>query len=152
MSKIGTFASAVGNSKFGKGVAALTGIGAPSLPFVGIDSAMNIANGDSLGTGVMKGFATGALMASMPPVAVGMMALDAAGLGVKGYSWYKERDRQLRSMVSQSNVVGGGYQDTERALTMRQASIQAIQGSKLNARSALGGEARILSPYDNRRY
>jgi hypothetical protein len=42
-------------------------------------------------------------------------------------------------------IVGGNYMDTQRALTMRQAAVQAIQGSKLNARSALGGEARILA-------
>jgi hypothetical protein len=42
--------------------------------------------------------------------------------------------------------------DTQRAQTMRQAAVQAIQGSKLNARSALGGEAQIFAnnPFNNR--
>ena len=41
----------------------------------------------------------------------------------------------------------GDFVDTRGAQTMRQATVQAIQGSKMNARSALGGEAKILSPY-----
>ncbi|MFP3359475.1 hypothetical protein R0K17_19275, partial [Planococcus sp. SIMBA_143] len=42
-------------------------------------------------------------------------------------------------------TIGGGYMDTQRALTMRQAAVQSIEASKMNSRSSLGGEARILS-------
>lgn len=47
--------------------------------------------------------------------------------------------------------LGGGYVDTKAAQTMRQAAVQQIQGNKLNARSALGGEARLFSPWDSRK-
>jgi hypothetical protein len=149
---VGRYLSRVGETKFATGLSAITGIGTPNLMYVGLDSAQNLANGDSLGTSVAKGFASGALMASMTPVAAGMMALDAGNAYVKFKGWEIKRNQQLKGLMRQSNTVGGGYVDTQRALTMRQASIQAIQGSKLNARSALGGEARILSPFDSRRY
>lgn len=32
------------------------------------------------------------------------------------------------------------------------ASVQAIQGSELNACSALGGEVKLIHPYAKRRY
>lgn len=37
---------------------------------------------------------------------------------------------------------GGNYLDTHNAATMRQRGVQAMQASKLNARSVLGSEAR----------
>ena len=53
----------------------------------------------------------------------------------KGALKYKQRvDTGLRSQ----------YADTEQALTMRQAAVQAIQGNKMNARNALGGEAKMM--------
>ena len=39
---------------------------------------------------------------------------------------------------------GGNYQDTQAAYTMRQRGVQAMQASKLNARSVLGSEARTF--------
>lgn len=40
--------------------------------------------------------------------------------------------------------LGGDYTDTQQALTMRQAGVQAIQGSRMNARNALGNEAQLM--------
>ena len=40
--------------------------------------------------------------------------------------------------------IGGDYQDTEAALTMRSAAVQAIQQSKMNTRSALGTEGSMM--------
>ena len=37
---------------------------------------------------------------------------------------------------------GGSYNDTQNAYTMRQRGVQAMQASKMNARSVLGSEAR----------
>lgn len=37
---------------------------------------------------------------------------------------------------------GGNYNDTQNAYTMRQRGVQAMQASKMNARSVLGSEAR----------
>lgn len=44
------------------------------------------------------------------------------------------------------NDIGGSwnYQDTQQAATMRQRGVDAISQSRMNARSALGGEARAL--------
>lgn len=68
--------------------------------------------------------------------------------GVKGAHDF--RNRRAEELFDQrynagNGLVGGGYMDTQRAVTMRQAAVQQIQGNKLNARTALGGEARIFS-------
>lgn len=57
--------------------------------------------------------------------------------------------KSLGTSYARSNAEWGRhYQKTEfnreAAYTMRQRAIQAIQGSKLNARSALGNEASLM--------
>lgn len=118
-----------------------------------IDTAMNLQGGDDLGTSVLKAGVTGALASSNP----GLFFLGtSASLVADGYWGLKQFNYQKQQwwnkQYATNNVVGGNYVDTQRALTMRQASVQAIQGSKMNARSALGGEAKLIHPYATRRY
>ena len=119
----------------------------------GADMVQNLSAGDSLGTSAMKAGATGILFAANAPL---MWGLTGAGLakdaywGIQEYNY--EKKQWWNKQYAYNNRVGGGYVDTQRAQTMRQAAVQAIQGSKLNARSALGGEARILNPYSTRTY
>lgn len=105
----------------------------------------NMQEGDDLGTALLKSGVHTALAEMFPAAywsfALGSMAYDAS---VATYEWWRSREAEYQSRY-QKGTVGGGYVDTQQALTMRQAAIQAIQGSKLNARSALGGEARILA-------
>lgn len=106
---------------------------------------MNLAAGDDAGTAVLRAGAETALWYTAPALmGIHMAATMLPQVGVAGYQWHrgKVQDWQRAHLSGQ---VGGMYQDTQRALTMRQAGVEAIQGSKLNARSALGGEARILS-------
>lgn len=44
---------------------------------------------------------------------------------------------------SQANF-GGYFQDTDMGYTMRQRGVNAIQQSRMNARNAIGGEAKVL--------
>lgn len=53
-----------------------------------------------------------------------------------------ERRQDWWDSIRQPNM--GVFFDTEAALTMRQAAVQAIQASKMNARSVLGQEARLM--------
>lgn len=45
---------------------------------------------------------------------------------------------------SSGGQIGMGFQDSDKAYTARQRGLQAIENSRLNARSALGNEARSL--------
>ncbi|EJR41427.1 hypothetical protein IIK_05808 [Bacillus cereus VD102] len=123
------------------------------IVFGGLDVSMNLKNGDDLGTSVAKASVTGALASSNPGL---FFVGTAASLAQEGYWGLQQFNYQKKQwwnkQYATNNVVGGNYIDTQRALTMRQASVQAIQGSKMNARSALGGEAKIMSPYATRRY
>lgn len=118
----------------------------------GIDAASNIYMGDDLGTSVAKASVTGVLAASNPVLFGGVMAASIAKDAYWGVKQFNMQKKQWwNAQYATNNTVGGNYMDTQRAQTMRQASVQAIQGSKLNARSALGGEAKIMNPYATRR-
>lgn len=145
----------------GLGVSALKTIGsvgkrkaltAGGLAF-GADTAMNLYGGDDLGTSVMKAGVTGVMAASNPMLYGGLTAASLATDAYWGIQQFNYQKKQWwNAQYAYNNEVGGNYVDTQRAQTMRQAAVQAIQGSKMNARSALGGEARILNPYSTRRY
>lgn len=106
---------------------------------------MNLAAGDDAGTAVLRAGAETALWYTAPALmGIHMAATMLPQVANAGYQWHKGAANEWQRAHLQGQV-GGMYQDTQRALTMRQAGVEAIQGSKLNARSALGGEARILS-------
>lgn len=52
---------------------------------------------------------------------------------------YDEKMNQLAP-----GQIGGGFQDTQMTYTQRQKGLAAMQQSRTNARSALGGEAKSL--------
>lgn len=127
------------------GTAKLAGIGFAT------DAALNAYSGDDLGTSILKAGVTGAVFASNPvlaPVLMGAQIATDVGWGIAKFNHQKKQ--WWNAQYSYSNNVGGQYVDTMRAQTMRQAAVTAIQGSKMNARSALGGEAKILNPYASR--
>lgn len=119
-------------------------VGAFSL----LDIYSNVQAGDDVGTALTKAAGQHIYWAMAPTVAavttfapmVGQAAFSAGTFIKNKNQWW---DMQFRP----NGTVGGNYMDTQRAQTMRQAAVQAIQGSKMNARSALGGEAKIMSPY-----
>lgn len=116
-----------------------------NMAFAAIDIPMNMAAGDDFGTAALKSGASAALWASAPWT---MGAYTAATLiPIAGAALYNTKRQKTNdwNMVHMQGQLGGNYMDTQRALTMRQAAVEAIQGSKLNARSALGGEAKILA-------
>lgn len=119
---------------------------------VGMFSAMdvygNLQAGDDIGTAVVKAGAQQIYWTMAPTLALATTFAPMIGEGAMALGKWQHRKQQWWNQQFQHDgMVGGNYVDTQRALTMRQASVQAIQGSKMNARSALGGEARILSPY-----
>jgi hypothetical protein len=111
---------------------------------------MNMSAGDDAGTAVLKAGASTALWYTAPGIMTAYSIASAVPqVASAGYQWY-QKQQSWWSTAHLNGQVGGNYQDSQRALTMRQAAVQAIQGSKLNARSALGGEARILNNNWNR--
>lgn len=116
-----------------------------NIGFGVLDASMNLAAGDDAGTALLKAGATTALWYAAPGVMTAHMVATTAPAAFGAYhGWKRNATSQWNTNFLQGSI-GGQYQDTQRAHTMRQAALGAIQGSKLNARSALGGEARILS-------
>ena len=112
----------------------------------GVQSRVN--QGDSYMSSIAKEGVNWAMFAYAPKLAMATQLAPAVVGGVRGaYRFRRQRhvDYINRKEHSAGNTVGGHYMDTNAAMTMRQAAVQQIQGNKLNARSALGGEARIFA-------
>lgn len=110
--------------------------------------------GDTTGKSIMKAGAMTAFRSTMP-ITAGITELTPVAIELtKAYNGFREKGAQkVWNMHNPGNTVGGGYNPVNaRANTMRQVAVEQIQGNKLNARSALGGEARIYSPYNNRKF
>lgn len=121
-----------------------------NIGFGVVDAGMNMAAGDDAGTAIGKAAVSTALWFTAPGIMTAHMAATMAPMAAAGvYNWNRQAKTNWQNAHLQGQV-GGMYQDTQRAMTMRQAAVQAIQGSKMNARSALGGEARILNNNWNR--
>lgn len=140
MSVVSRFLKKGSNALGAKG--ALQG-GAGFAGWAGLDTYMNMKEGDDFGTAVVKGAATGMLWTVAPGPMWAATLAPAVRDGVIAYNnWHKGKSDWWQQQHLPN--FGGQYQDTQRAMTMRQAAVQQIQGSKLNARSALGGEAKLL--------
>lgn len=103
------------------------------------------SQGRSLGASLLKGGANFAAWTVAPKLMAGQQIGGMVVNGAKSAVNFRDQRGQQIALGSTSDVIGGGFNDTEQAQTMRQAAVQQIQGNKLNARSALGGEGRIFS-------
>lgn len=131
--------------------AGMTALSNPALVFAAVQGISDVNrqmdNGNGFGTSVFKAGVSSLLYANNPVL---MTALDLAPLAYQGAqaagAFRRTKGDELAQRKRDSyGRLGGGYLDTMQAQTMRQAAVQQIQGNKLNARSALGGEARIFA-------
>jgi len=116
---------------------------------LGIKGAMQFA---SSGQGA-KVLATRGLYASskaLPVIGQAMLVYDLAKMGGEiiksGINLARDAEKSLQGSFSKSTF-GMGYRDSEAAATSRSRGVMAIQNSRLNARSALGTEAGMMSAH-----
>lgn len=98
---------------------------------------------ESVAKSALYAGAEAALWTFLPGVAMAKEAFDVTkSLTANGALDY----HQYESKAINRGTVGASwnYQDTQQAATMRQRGMEAISQSRMNARSALGGEARAL--------
>ena len=99
------------------------------------------------GAGKITAFGAAALQTAafeiFPALAWASLAANVIPVGFQAYNAAAERRKSWWDDLRYPNM--GVYFDTSAALTMRQAAVQAIQQSKLNARSVLGQEARLMA-------
>lgn len=102
-----------------------------------------IAGGEGWGEAV----ANGAFWYGAEKLIPGAMTLSMITEGAKmGYEMYHEDKLYGQGKIQQYYHAGfgGNFNDTQQAYTMRQRGVQALQQSKMNARSVLGSEARTF--------
>lgn len=126
------------NALHGHGI----GLGGMALD-LGLNAYFGMKEGDNLGTSLIKAVPQSIAWAVAPGVMGTYMAASLIPAAAQGYMG---ADQNLRQKYNQNRKAGTmfSYMDTRQAVTMRQASVQAIQGSKMNARNALGGEAALM--------
>jgi hypothetical protein len=117
----------------------------PVATTLGVDVGIRMLLGDKPGNAVGSAVRDAALLA-VAPVAFSLWqgASLIGGLAPtyqQAGTALQDKYNMNRRAMSQPSFQ---YMDTQQASTMRQAAVQAIQGSKLNARNALGGEAALL--------
>jgi hypothetical protein len=125
-----------------KNKAKLPGFGGAVFDY-GANVVGSMMEGDSFGTSLFKAIPGSIAWA----VAPGLMMTTSIASAIPGLvQGYMAADAKLASTYNMKHKPGTmfTYQDTNQAATMRQAAVQAIQGSKLNARNALGGEAALM--------
>ena len=146
---IASNATSLGRTALKKGATAAVKNPLAAIDALGSVSGMKyrMNNGDSFMSAAFKETAENALYMSNPAIMSAIQMAPLAYQGVKAaHDFRKRKGEELHDMrYNMYGKIGGNYIDTNRAVTMRQAAVQQIQGNKLNARSALGGEARIFA-------
>ena len=111
---------------------------------VGFDVIGGMKSGRSFGESAIKGAGNTIAWAVAPGVMWTVFGASIAGGIAKGaYSFNENLDSRYYESMKNAKP-NFQYMDTRQAVTMRQAAVQAIQGSKMNARNALGGEASLM--------
>ncbi len=124
----------------GKGIKGFVGA-------IGINFALNVALGEpvpqAMKNSVTRDLIWDAAMVVAPGLAWGYMGLQVGmALGKWGYNTARKFESQNKAR--RRGDMNFNYTDTEQAATMRQAAVQRIQESKINARTALGKEAQLM--------
>jgi hypothetical protein len=100
------------------------------------------------GIAAMRGI--GLAIPGLQVVAAASLAYDLGKMGgeiVKsGINLVRDANISIQGSIAKP-LFGMGYRDTEAAATSRARGVMAIQNSRLNARSALGGEAAMLAAH-----
>jgi len=99
---------------------------------------------------VLAGRAAAMAIPGVQILAAASMVYDLgqmAGEVVKsGINLAKDANKSLQGSIAKPSF-GMGYKDTEAAATSRSRGVQAIQNSRLNARSALGTEGAMMAAH-----
>ena len=111
----------------------------------GFELVGRVSSGEKLSLGTIgKSAVSGVAWELVHPgaaFAYGAASLAVAG-GAAAYGSVKKQMQKWKD--NRQTGLRSTYTDSEQALTMRQAAVQAIQGSRMNARNALGGEANMM--------
>jgi len=103
------------------------------------------------GAGKMLAMRAGAMaIPGLNVIAAASLAYDIGKMGGEiiksGINLAKDANRSLQGAIAKPTF-GMGYKDTEAAATSRSRGVQAIQNSRLNARSALGAEGAMMAAH-----
>jgi hypothetical protein len=109
-----------------------------------------ISQGGTKMAGILAMKGIGLALPGVQLVAVASLAHDLGKMGgeiVKsGINLVRDANISMQGSLAKP-IFGMGYRDTEAAATSRARGVMAIQNSRLNARSALGGEAAMMAAH-----
>lgn len=102
-----------------------------------------LMGGGSVGSALVKGAFWFGAEAVVPGASFVQPMIAAGDFATQQYLGHKyEGKGKIQSYYRPG--FGGNFQDSQSGYTMRQRSVQAMQQSKINARSVLGSEAKTF--------
>lgn len=111
---------------------------------IGMNTMGELSNPNiSTGQALVRGAFWAGAEALLPGVGMVSTIASVAGMATESYIDHKKYGHNKIKSYYRPGF-GGNYQDTQQAYTMRQRSAQALQQTKMNARSVLGSEARTF--------
>jgi hypothetical protein len=137
---------------FGPGISNLSQYGVKAGQKVGMKTAGKVAakGGIKLGAKLGAAAAVNAIPVAgqvMSLILLADLAMDVGKIGVEvfksGVDFAKDAAISYKGSINKG-VMGMGYRDSTVAATSRARGVQAIQNSRLNARSVLGSEAGAM--------
>ncbi len=109
-----------------------------------------VSQGGAKMAGILAMKGIGLALPGVQLVAAASLAYDLGKMGgeiVKnGINLVRDANISMQGSLAKP-IFGMGYRDTEAAATSRARGVMAIQNSRLNARSALGGEAAMMAAH-----
>lgn len=141
---------AAASSAVGLGIKGVKSAHNAGFSTMGAYSALSTVNaetkqGRSFGAAALKASASYIGYSVAPEVMIAANVIDASAKVADAAIDFRRRRGHQIAGENRYATIGRGFADTGQAQTMRQAATQQIQANKMNARSALGGEARIFS-------
>ena len=153
---IANMTEALGKGIIGSGGTALTGeVAAQSILKEGVLKTLGFKGGMEVlktkaGAKVLGARAFAQALPGINLIATAALVYDVGRLGGEliksGINLASDAEKSLQGSFGKP-VFGMGYRDTEAAATSRSRGVMAIQNSRLNARSALGSEASMMSAH-----
>jgi len=105
---------------------------------------MRVAGGQSFGRAVLGEIGDLFVYEMFPGVGAAKMWYDLSVGAAEILPQVHRAKRASWAQTFEHNMAGRPFYDTEATATMRQRALQAIQRSKINARSVLGREASLM--------
>lgn len=118
--------------------------GAMAAGFVGLDTYMNMQEGDSMPVAAGKALLTNAIWMAVPG---GFFTAAAFGVAMATPQILDAVHQGRRNLSRKAQIFGKGFQENEGQQLMKYFSMQSMQNARQHAAAIMAGHARTATRY-----